>query len=348
MTTPFVTLVAFVLVIGALVFVHELGHFCMAKLFRVRVFEFALGFPPRVASVEINNTAYSINALPFGGYVKMMGENGDDAENPASFGAKPWWQRAIILAAGPCMNLLLAFLLFFVTAAWLGSPVGTNVVNSTASRSPAQKAGIRSGDIIVAVDHHRTGALIGVSRLTQKHLGEELRLTILRHGHSLSMTVVPRKHPPTGQGAIGITSTLKEQRYSLRNSVQRSFEGVGMMVMAVPNLISSIGHHGTRDVSGPVGIARLTGQSASDIPQYGIGQFFAFVALLSANLGVLNVLPIPALDGGRLVFVLISGIRRRNLNPQFEGLVHLVGMAVLLLLMALFTYQDIARWISGQ
>lgn len=118
--------------------------------------------------------------------------------------------------------------------------------------------------------------------------------------------------------------------------------------MAVPNLIASIGQHGTSNVSGPVGIARLTGDAASNIPQYGLGQFLAFVALLSANLGVLNLLPIPALDGGRLVLVFVSGLRRKNLNPELEGMIHLVGMAILLMLIVLISYQDIARWVSGQ
>lgn len=326
----------------------------MAKFFKVRVFEFALGFPPRIASVERNGTTYAINALPFGGYVKMMGENGSDADNPASFGAKPWWNRAIILTAGPAMNILLAFLLFFVTSAWLGSPEGTNIVQKVAPASPAQRSGIRSGDMIVDVDQHRTRNLAAISKLTDKHLVANSRtarqetLTVDRGGRLFTVRVIPRRNPPIGQGAIGITATIEEQRYSLGSSVSRSLDGVGTMVMAVPNLISSIGKHGTQDVSGPVGIARLTGQSANDIPQYGIGQFLAFVALISANLGVLNLLPLPALDGGRLVFVLLSGIRRRNLNPAVEGWIHAVGMAVLLLLMAVFTYQDITRWVSGQ
>ena len=118
--------------------------------------------------------------------------------------------------------------------------------------------------------------------------------------------------------------------------------------MAIPNLISSIGHHGTQGLSGPVGIARVTGQSATSIPQYGVGQFFAFIALLSVNLGILNLLPFPGLDGGRLVFVFLAGVRRRNLNPEVEGLIHLAGMAVLILLIVLISYQDIVNWASGQ
>lgn len=351
MTNPLVTIVAFVLVLATLIMVHELGHFSMAKYFKVKVYEFGMGFPPRIASFTRNDTIYSLNALPLGGFVKMMGENGDDAGNPASFGAKPWWQRAIILVAGPTMNLALALFLFFITAAWLGSPVASNVVSSTSPNSPAQKAGLVAGDRIIAIDGRRTTELTTIhnvtDRIIKKHPGQRISLTYVRDGRTRTAYLVPRVHPPPNQGAVGVTMTVSEHRYPVGVAARKSFEGVGSMVMAVPTLISSIGAHGTSSVSGPIGIARITGDSANAIPQLGIGQFLAFVALLSANLGVLNLLPIPALDGGRLVLVIVSGIRRKNLNPEVEGMIHLAGMAVLLLLIVLISYQDIARWASG-
>jgi regulator of sigma E protease len=350
MSTTLATIIAFPIVLGILIFVHELGHFSMAKLFKVRVFEFALGFPPRLASVTRGETMYSLNMLPFGGYVRMMGENGTDADNPSSFGFKPWWQRAIILTAGPAMNVLLALFLFFLSAAWLGSPVGTNVVSSISPGSPAQRAGLHSGDRIVAVDGHPTHSLATVHDRTDAHLGHKVVLTVVHGGHQRLVTVVPRplSDRPANQGAVGVTMTIYEQRYPLGTSVGKSFDGVGTAIMAVPNLIASIGKHGTQGVSGPIGIARYTGDAASNIPQYGLGQFIAFMALLSANLGVLNLLPVPGLDGGRMVFVLLSGVRRRNLNPEVEGLVHLVGLAVLVLLILFISYQDILHWASGQ
>lgn len=340
-------ILAFFVVLVPLIMVHELGHFTAAKSFGVRVFEFGLGFPPRLASISRNGTVYSLNALPLGGFVKMMGENGDDADNPASFGAKPWWKRAIILVAGPSMNLALALFLFFVTAAWLGSPVGTNVVGAISVGSPAQKAGIHPGDRIVAVDGHPTSTLLAIHNRTDAHLGTAIKLTVTRNGHRRVVSVVPRVHPPVNQGAVGVVMTIREQRYPVGTAITKSFQGVGAMIMAVPNLIHSIGQHGTQGISGPVGIARYTSEAANNIPQYGLGQFLAFVALLSANLGVLNLLPIPALDGGRLTLVLVSGVRRKNLDPQLEGMIHLVGMAILVMLIVLVTYQDIARWISG-
>lgn len=348
MSDPFAILIAFPSVLAALILVHELGHFSMAKFFKVRVFEFGLGFPPRILSKKRGDTLYSLNLLPLGGFVKMMGENGDDAGNPESFGSKPWWKRAIILIAGPAMNMVLALMLFFITAAWLGSPVTTNVVATISVDSPAKHAGLQKGDQIVAVDGHHTASLTTIHNLTEAHLGQRVGLSILRHGHAFTAYVIPRKVPPVGQGPVGVVMSVREQRYPLGVAVSKSFEGVGSMIMAVPNLIGNIERHGTQNVSGPVGIARMTGDAASNIPQYGLGQFLALVALLSANLGVLNILPIPALDGGRLTLVLVSGIRRKNLNPEVEGLIHLAGMAVLLLLIVLISYQDIVRWASGQ
>ena len=348
MSSPLGTIVAFIVVLGVLIFVHELGHFSVAKFFKVRVFEFAMGFPPRLFSYTRNGTVYSLNALPLGGFVRMMGENGGDADNPESFGYKPWWQRALILIAGPAMNLGLALFLFFISAAWLGAPVGTNVVSNTAPNSPARAVGLRNGDRIIAVDGQRTTTLTAIHDDTQKHLGHPVTLTFVRNGQIHSVVVVPRRHHPVTQGAVGVTMGLREQRYPIGVAIQKSFQGVGAMIMAIPNLIQSIGQHGTQNISGPVGIARDTGQAAGNIPQYGLGQFLAFVALLSANLGVLNLLPIPALDGGRLVFVLVSGVRRRNLSPEVEGMIHLAGMAALVLLMILISYQDILHWASGQ
>jgi regulator of sigma E protease len=350
-TDPLVTIVAFVIVLGTLIMVHELGHFTMAKFFKVKVFEFGMGFPPRIASIKHNDTLYSLNALPLGGFVKMMGENGDDAGNPASFGAKPWWQRAIILVAGPAMNLALALFLFFITAAWLGTPVATNVIATTEKGSPAQAAGLVPGDRIVAINGHSTAQLQTIHNITQNvtthHPGQRVSLTVVRAGKTRIIFLVPRVHPAVGQGAIGIGMTSYTQRYPVGVAARKSFEAVGSMIMAVPNIIGSIGAHGTSNVSGPIGIARVTGESANAIPQFGIGQFLAFVALLSANLGVLNLLPIPALDGGRLVLVVVSGIRRKNLNPEVEGLIHLAGMAVLLTLIVLVSYQDILHWATG-
>jgi regulator of sigma E protease len=343
-----ITLVSFFVVLATLILVHEFGHFFTAKLFGVRVFEFGLGFPPRVAAVRHNGTVYSLNALPLGGFVKMKGENGEEADEPDSFGAHPWWQRAIILVAGPGMNVLLALLLFFLTMDWIGTPVGTNVVDVVAPHSPAQHAGLRHGDRVIALDGHPTRKLIDLQKLTAEHLGHVVTLTVVRGSHRFHVRLVPRPNPPPNQGPIGVETTVRIDRYSPTVAVVRSFQAVGAVLTAIPSIIQNIGQHGTQNISGPVGIARLTGEAARDVPQTGWGQLFAFVALLSANLGVLNILPIPALDGGRLVLVLVSGIRRKNLNPELEGLIHLVGMALLLTLILLISYQDVVRWLSGE
>lgn len=348
MSTTLTTIIAFVIVLSVLVFVHELGHFSLAKLFRVRVFEFAIGFPPRLVSWTRGETTYAVNSLPLGGYVRMMGENGTDAENPESFGYKPWWQWGLILLGGPIMNIALALVLFFVTAAWLGVPLLTNGVQAISKNSPAQKAGLRPGDRIASVDGTATPNGDRLHIVLDKHAGQVVALGIVRAGRSFTVHVLARKNPPVNQGAVGIVIAETTKTYSPLAAVGQSFGNVGQTFMAIPNLIHSLSQGRNPGVSGPIGIAHATGQVAMNARSIGIGDLFAFVALISASLGVFNLLPIPALDGGRILFVLLAGIRRRNVDPQLEGAFHLAGMAVLLILVALVSYQDIANWASGQ
>jgi regulator of sigma E protease len=349
LSTALTTIVAFVAVLSILVFVHELGHFTMAKLFGVRVHEFAIGFPPRLVSWTPRDTTYAINAVPLGGYVRMMGENGGDESNPESFGYKPWWQRGLILLGGPVMNILLALLLFFVTAAWLGFPVISSSIQDVVKQSPAYSAGIRSGDRIISVDGKRVSASgIHDAIDASKRMGHLETIIVLHDSHRVTIHVVPKPSPDGSGGYIGIQMGTVSRTYGLARSAGQSFSQVGITVMAIPNLIRSLANGRNPGVSGPVGIARATGQAAESTNQFGIGSLIAFVALISASLGVFNLLPIPALDGGRIVFVLLSAIRRRNFDPQVEGAFHLAGMAVLIVLVALVSYQDIANWVGGQ
>ncbi len=345
--TSLLGILAFLIILAILIFVHELGHFSMAKLFGVRVDEFGLGFPPRVKSWKRGGTVYSLNAIPIGGFVKMAGENGED-DAPDSFGAKPQWQRFIILAAGPTMNITLAVLVFFF--AFLGgTPRALTVVTKVAAGSPAAHAGLHSADQIVAVDGKRVKYYEDLVSAVNSHLGTRVSLTIDRNGHSFGTSLVPRRYPPKNQGAMGVgLGQTAIVHYSPPKALALSFQQIGLMVSSLPHVIGGLlSGPGRGQVAGPIGIAHITTQVVQTQPRNGWGSIFALMALLSANLGVLNLLPIPALDGGRIVFVLISWIRGRNLNPQVEGVIHVAGMALLLLLIALISYQDVARWISG-
>lgn len=344
--TVILGILTFFVVLATLILVHELGHFTFAKLLGVRVEEFGLGFPPRLKGWRRSDTLYSVNAVPIGGFVKMLGENGEDAD-PRSFGAKPPWQRLIILAAGPGMNILLAVTIFFL-AFLKGSPVGLTVVTAVDRGSPAAIAGLKVGDKIVAVAGRPVTYYEDLQSATQAHLGQRVTLTVQRGGRNFHLALVPRSRPPANQGPMGVVlGRTAVVSYGPRKALERSVHEIALMIGSLPAVLQSVSQHGGQGVTGPIGIAHITTNVVHDEPRAGPSSLFAFVALLSANLGVLNLLPIPALDGGRIVFVLISWVRRRNLDPELEGLVHMVGMALLLLLIALISYQDIVRWVSG-
>lgn len=345
--TPLLGILTFVVILTILILVHELGHFTMARVFGVRVEEFGLGFPPRIKGWRRGDMVYTINAIPLGGFVKMAGENGED-DAPDSFGAKPPWQRFIILAAGPTMNLTLAVLVFFFTF-MAGSPRPITVVTKVVAASPASRAGLRSGDRILALDGRPVRYYDDLVTAIQHHLGQRVTLRIARGSRVFRVSVVPRKHPPAHQGAMGIVlGDVTVVHYGPGQALRMSFQQIGLMVSSVPSVVGGLlTGPGRSQVAGPIGIAHLTTNVVQSQPKQGWGSLFAFLALLSANLGVLNLLPIPALDGGRIFFVLLSWLRGRNLNPQVEGLIHMVGMAMLLMLILVVSYNDIAHWISG-
>lgn len=341
---------AFFVILAVLILVHEAGHFTFAKLMGVRVDEFGLGFPPRLRSWRRGGTVYSLNAVPLGGFVKMLGENGED-EQPDSFGSKPPWQRLVILASGPSMNLLLALTIFFV-AFMAGSPRSLTDITVVSRGSPAAIAGLRPGDRIVAVNASFVRYGDQVQTITSNQAGQRVVLRVRRGPITRTILLVPRVHPPVlkgvRQGAMGITlGDSVTIRYGPVASLGMSFGAVGGMIASVPALLAAIGQHQGSTVSGPIGIARVTTNVVHDEPSLGPGSLLEFVALLSANLGVLNLLPIPALDGGRIVFVLLSWVRRRNLDPEIEGVIHLVGMGALLLLILFVSYHDIVSWVTG-
>jgi regulator of sigma E protease len=339
-------ILTFFVVLATLVIAHEVGHFSFAKLFGVRVEEFGIGFPPRLKTWRRGGTVYSLNAVPLGGFVKMYGENGNtDASD--SFGSKPPWQRLIILVAGPCMNLLLALVLFFITFA-IAFPDGSTVITSVQPHSPALAAGLRPHDRIVAVNQQPVSYRSQLQEAIGAHLGHPVFVRVLRGRRTLTIRVTPRTNPGPGQGPVGILLTQQVmRRYDPLTAAEKSLQAMRDFATGTFQMLMSIPQQGTSQVSGPIGIADTTTRTVSATPHNGIAPLLLLVAVLSGSLGLLNLLPIPALDGGRVLFVLISWIRRRNVDPEVEGIVHLVGMTVLLLLILLISYQDIVRWVGG-
>ena len=345
-----IAIVAFFVVIAVLILVHELGHLITAKASRVRVDEFGLGFPPRLLSIRRGETRYSLNAIPLGGFVKMAGE--EDPKVPGSLASKGIGTRLLVLSAGSLMNALLPLLLFSIAFMVPHSLVtGQVVVEEVALNSPAATAGIESGDVIVSISDKPVRNIGDLHRYIYLNLGKEVTL-LIKHSDSTTedARVIPRWKPPEGQGAIGImirlsNPTIISQHYPFWKAIPMGVgECVETFVIFKNGILSMIIGATPVAVTGPVGIAQITGEVA----RAGISPLLEFAAFLSINLAIINILPLPALDGGRIAFVLLEWVRRgKRVSPKTEGMVHLIGFAMLMALILVITYQDIIRIISG-
>lgn len=345
------TVLAFIVILGVLVFVHELGHFAAAKRAGIRVEEFGMGFPPRVATLfERGGTKYTLNALPIGGFVRMLGE--EDPSHPDSFAAQTPWERIQVLLAGPGMNVLLAVLLFAVIAMIgvpAGEPTGNVEVVGVAEGSPAAEAGIERGDVVKYIANQRVTGTQQLQGHIERYLGSSVTVTVVRDGQEIDLTLTPREDPPAGEGWVGIEIVDERRTVSygpieaMWLGIQRTVQAFGLIFVGVSEMI-----RGTTeaDLAGPVGIAQVTGELAREGELVSLINFAAF---LSINLAIINLLPFPALDGGRLIFIVLELLRGgKRIDPKKEGLVHLIGMVVLLSLMLFITYFDVLRIFSGE
>lgn len=346
------TVVIFILVLSVLVLIHELGHYWSARALGIRVKELGIGFPPRLVSVRRGDIDYSINLIPFGGFVKLDGE--DDPTVPRGFAGKPIWARAIVIAAGSIMNLVLAWVIFSMLVAlpFERPESGEIVVQEVAAGSPAALAGLQVNDVIDAVNGEPIRHFVDLEIAVDMSLGEEATLRVIRDTTPLAVTLVPRRNPPEGQGAMGVRIGLENIVYTTDQiSIWRApYDGLRMGFVVMGFVTDEVGQwfsgEAQPEIAGPVGIAQITGEAA----RMGLLPLIQLVALLSLNLGILNLLPIPALDGGRLPFLLLEAVRGgRRLAPQREGLIHLIGFAVLLTFILVVTIGiDIPRLLNGE
>ena len=344
------TVGAFVGILVVLIIAHEFGHFIAAKASRVRVDEFGLGFPPRVLSVKRGETIYSLNAIPLGGFTKMAGE--EDPKVPRSLASKRIGTRLLVLSAGSLMNVILPLLLFSIAFMVPHNVVmGKVVIEEVALNSPAAMAGIETGDTLLSFNQKPVHNISDLQRYIQLNLGEESTL-VVRHSDSTtdSVQVVPRWRPPEGQGAIGITvrmidATIVRQSETAWRAAPLAVSSCVETFVLFKNGIIGIASGTTPfEVAGPVGIAQITGEMA----KAGISPLLEFAAFLSINLALINIFPLPALDGGRIVFVLLEWVRRgKRVAPKTERLVHFIGFAALITAIIVITYRDIIRIISG-
>jgi len=346
-----ITLLAFFGVLAIVVVAHELGHFATAKWSGVKVEEFGLGYPPRIFGIRRGETLYSLNAIPLGGFTKMAGE--EDPQVERSLASKSIGTRLLVLSAGSIMNLILPFLLMTIALmvphnVWTGQVT----VAEVSENSPAAVAGIRAGDIIISITDAPVNNTGDLSRYIQLSLGKEITV-LVEHSNGIEevVTLVPRWRPPEGEGASGVAVfdnvVYKESQsepfwQAIPMGVSQTIENMVLFKNSILSLFTSTASTG--GVTGPVGIAQITGEIAKS----GISPLLEWTAFFSLNLAILNILPLPALDGGRIAFVLLEWVRRgKRISPKKEGLVHLIGFAMLLAFVLAITYQDIVRIVSS-
>jgi regulator of sigma E protease len=336
----------FLPILSLMMFVHELGHFVTARLSGITVLEFGFGLPPRLWGFKRNGVIYSVNWIPFGAFVKMLGE--EDPTAPGSFASKPHGIRALVLAAGSGMNFLLAVVAFsmvYIVGVPGVPPDGPVTIAEVGQGSPAQAAGLQSGDVIVAVD----GKPVNVQSFreqTQTHLDQPIQVEVKRGDQSISTTLTPRSNPPEGQGAIGIVISGGLIHLSPGAAVSQGFlqtvRAIGATLSVPKLLFEGAISPGDARLIGLVGMAQATSETVTYVVDTGFWYpLFVLTGLFSAGLSIANMLPIPALDGGRLFFVILEWIRGRRIPPEREAAYHFVGIVVLLTLMVIISFNDL-------
>ncbi len=348
------SLLRFGAVFSLLVFVHELGHFLVAKWRKVVVEEFGFGLPPRIWGKKIKGTIYSFNWIPLGGFVKLKGEDPEAAfiGDVDSFSVKSKKSRTAIVLAGVLGNLLLAWLIFSFLFA-IGNPgiSGKVVIEEVVSGSPAEVVGLQKGDTVLTIDGQEVGTTEDLIFRVKERAGSMVNLRVNRSGQTLEFQPIPREKPPVDEGPLGVKIALIDPQvnlvtYPFWQAPWYALVEIGgilkEMVWGFGSMIARIFTQGRvpTEVTGVVGIKVLTDVAA----EMGKRFFLQFIALLNLNLFIFNLLPVPALDGGRLLFVGLEVLLRRKLDPKVERMANSISLAFLLLLSALVTIQDISRF----
>ncbi len=366
------TVILFIILLSVLVLIHEFGHFIVAKRLGIKVEEFGFGFPPRAIGKKWGETIYSINWLPFGGFVKLYGEDEAGAgritlsskntikakDSDRAFYSRPTWQKASVVIAGVIMNYLLALGIFSYLAAAQGVIQAGNVITvaQVEKNSPADTAGIKPSDKIIAIDGEKISSADMLISLVKQHAGSPVKVSVETVNRQLNtVTLIPRTKVSKNQGAMGValTSNAKLVKYSGFGAIKEGFVQTGTLtVLTLSGLKTAVGQALNKQfpqgVAGPFGIVRLTGVAE----QYGFYAVLSLVGILSLTLALFNIFPIPALDGGRLFFILLDGIAyllfKKNISPRIEAVINPIAFALLIALIILITFHDIYSWATGQ
>lgn len=328
------TAILAIILFCVMIFPHELGHYIAAKRLGVKVNEFAFGMGPVIWKKQKGETLHSIRLFPIGGFCSMEGED-EDSDEPRAFNNKKPWQKIIILAAGSFMNVLCAILIMSIVVGVLGFT--TTTIDTVSEGSPAETAGIMAGDEITAIDGQTIEAWTDVSAAIASAEGGQIIMTVQRDGRTLEAAVTPEQ---TQDGAflIGITSRVSHNPFrAVAEGAKSTWNITASMFQTLSQLFT--GQLGADSLSGPVGMVQMVSQTT----QYGWWYYGFLTALICINLAIINMLPLPALDGGRIIFVIISMITGRPVSQKVEGTVHFVGIMLLFGLMAYVTFNDITR-----
>ena len=336
------TVIATIFVFGLLVLVHELGHFITAKLTGMRVSEFAIGFGPKLLWKKSGETEYSVRAIPLGGFNKIDGMDPEEEQDERGFSRKPVWARALVIAAGSVMNFVLPVLLF--TIVFLANGIETvsdkPMIGALIPGKPAIQSGLSVGDKIVKVNGAPVGnwrEVVETIRVAKDSLTLEL-VTVA--GKPRTVTMIPEIDSKSGRALIGIVPVIDKQKLSLAESISRAvsqtFAIAGKMLTGLGQMFTG---KAEADIAGPIGVMKLTGEMA----QLGIVPLLQFAGFLSINLGLINLLPVPLLDGGHLITLLLEAIRRKPLSAKQIHYTQMVGIALLGTLMLFATFKDLIR-----
>lgn len=356
-----------IIVFASLILFHELGHFILAKLVGVHVYEFSMGFGPRLLGFRIGETSYNLRLVPLGGFVRMAGMDPEEDERESqkileegsrpeiseqendkpiitperSFMNKSVPKRMGIIAAGPIMNFVLAILLFAVGFFALGLPVNKNVIGGVLEGKPAAQAGLKAGDVVKSIDNKPVKTWEDIVNIIHKNPEKQITMEISRNGESKTIVLSPIKDKESKQGMIGISYPTRRPGIieSVKLGVTKTYE---MLKLTIYFLGKMLAKQMPVELSGPVRITYELGKAA----EMGILTMINFASFLSIQIGLFNLLPIPALDGSRLLFLGIEGLRGTPIDSSKENLIHLVGLVLMLLLMVVVTYQDIVKLVS--
>ncbi|MEK7596432.1 MAG: RIP metalloprotease RseP [Patescibacteria group bacterium] len=356
-----ITILIFFVILAVLILFHEFGHFLLAKWNGVKVEEFGLGLPPRLFGVQKGETVYSINLLPFGGFVKIEGEEVKDdlPAGPRSFASKSAGARAMIIAAGVFFNLILAFFIFSF-GNWWGAPAALGngertkdekiLIVEVQKKSPAETAGFLAGDTLLKFESE--DEKLAVSEISEiqdfigRNRGREIIVFYKRDGRELISRARPRLETKENEGALGIVmAKMGMKSYPFHQAIWQGLKTTifltGATAAGIVNFFAVLisGKGGLEQIAGPIGIVGLVGSAAS----FGFLYLLQFTAFLSVNLAVINFIPFPALDGGRMIFLAAEAIRRKPINAKISAWAHTVGLILLLILMLIITYNDLAR-----